>query len=54
MASEYDEKCRELAGFVLANERGLSTPTRRIELAECIQRAIETYLAFEKSKGRYS
>jgi hypothetical protein len=51
---QYEEKCRELAGYVLANQRGLNTPKCREELAASIQRAIENYLAFEKGKSRYS
>lgn len=54
MASQYEEKCRELAGYVLANQRGLNTPKCREELAASIQRAIDNYLAFEKGKSRYS
>ena len=51
---QFEDKCRELAGHVLANQRGLNTPKCREELAACIQRAIENYLAFEKGKSRYS
>lgn len=54
VAAQYEEKCGELAGYVLANQRGLNTPKCRQELAACIQRAIENYLAFEKGKSRYS
>jgi hypothetical protein len=54
VAAQYEEKCYELAGYVLANQRGLNTPKCRQELAACIQRAIENYLAFEKGKSRYS
>lgn len=54
VASQYEEKCRELAGYVLANQRGLNTPKCREELAASIQRAIDNYLAFEKGKSRYS
>jgi len=54
VVTQYDEKCRELAGHVLANQRGLNTPKCREELAACLQRAIENYLAFEKGKSRYS
>ena len=54
VAPQYEEKCGELAGYVLANQRGLNTPKCRQELAACIQRAIENYLAFEKGKSRYS
>jgi len=54
VAPQYEEKCRELAGYVLANQRGLNTPKKREELAASIQRAIENYLAFEKGKSRYT
>lgn len=54
VVQQYEEKCRELAGYVLANQRGLNTPKCREELAASIQRAIENYLAFEKGKSRYS
>lgn len=54
VAAQYDEKCRELAGYILANQRGLNTPKCREELAASIQRAIENYLAFEKGKSRYT
>ena len=54
MVQQYEEKCRELAGYVLASQRGLNTPKCREELAACIQRAIENFLAFEKGKSRYS
>jgi hypothetical protein len=54
VAARNEEKCYELAGYVLANQRGLNTPKCRQELAACIQRAIENYLAFEKGKSRYS
>ena len=54
MSRSYEEKCRELAGHVLSNERGLNTPDRRQELAAGIQEIIESYVAFEKSKARYS
>jgi hypothetical protein len=54
VVAQFDDKCRELAGYVLANQRGLNTPKCREELAACIQRAIENYLAFEKGKSRYS
>jgi len=50
----YEDKCLELAGEVLSNERGLNTPERRLELATSIQGLIENYLAFEKGKSRYS
>jgi hypothetical protein len=50
----YEDKCRELAGYVLASQRGLNTPKNREELAASIQRAIENYLAFEKGKSRYT
>jgi hypothetical protein len=51
---QLEEKCRELAGHVLANQRGMNTPKCREELAGSIQRAIENYLAFEKGKSRYT
>lgn len=54
MVQPYEDKCRELAGYVLANQRGLNTPKNREELAASIQRAIENYLAFEKGKSRYT
>jgi hypothetical protein len=54
MASHYEAKCRELAGHVLAHERGLNSPAHRIELAALIERAIEDFIAFEKGKSRYT
>lgn len=51
---QLEEKCRELAGHVLASQRGLNTPKCREELAASIQRAVENYLAFEKGKSRYT
>jgi len=53
MNSTYEEKCRELAGFVLSRERGLNTPKRRRELADNLKELIDNYVDFEKSRWRF-
>jgi hypothetical protein len=52
MTQAFDKICHEIAGRVLELQRGLNTPERRLELADEIREAIETYLAFEKRKNR--
>jgi len=52
MTRSVSEICHEVAGQVLAQQRGLNTPERRIALASQIAAAIRSYLEFEKEKAR--
>lgn len=52
MGRRFEKICHEVAGRVLQLQRGLNTPERRLDLAEQIESAIESYLAFEKRKTR--
>jgi len=53
MSDPIEEKCRELAGYALARERGLNTPGRRQALATSLEKLVNDYIAFEREKLRY-
>jgi hypothetical protein len=52
MGRGFGKICHEVAGRVLQMQRGLNTPERRLELADQIEAAIESYLTFEKRKAK--
>ena len=52
MASTRKDLCYEVAGQVLAGERGLNTPQKRLELAAELEGLIDRYINFERKRAR--
>jgi len=45
----YDNRCYDLAETFLEDEPHLNNESRRAELAQCIQDAIENFIRFEEA-----
>lgn len=43
----------EFAGEVLSRERGLNTPARRQALAALLEKLVDDFVTFERTKLRY-
>lgn len=52
MVRSFKTISHEIAGRVLALQRGMNSPEKRLELASEIEATIERYMSFEKGKAR--